>query len=365
MTVPDAVRTRTLTFNTNGGGTIAPVTEPEGTIISLSAYRPNRSGHSFAGWYTEAALTNRVTVITLTGDIALYAKWTANGKPGPGPGPSPSPVEKVELKETEIGSKGGDVEITVSGTGKANAEVLIVDQNGKEIVKGKTDKDGKVTLKLPENITGVNQVYTIKVKPEGSGSYSTVTGAEKKLPFTDMNMVNSWFYKDVLYVWEHGLMMGTSETTFSPGSSMTRGMLVTVLGRAAGVKEEDYKGNSFSDVSADRYYAPYVKWAKENGIIYGVGGNQFAPGSNITREQAALIFSRYTKVMKLTLPQADTLSAFGDIAGLSAESKEAIRELNRAGIINGKSDTVFDPKGTAKRSELAAMIHRFMEKTQP
>lgn len=98
----------TLTFNTNGGSAIQPVTEPENTDIDLAAYMPTKEGFKFAGWYADEALTQKMDKVTLGQDTTVYAKWTADtpatpddpepsqpdnpgDQPGPAPMPQPSP----------------------------------------------------------------------------------------------------------------------------------------------------------------------------------------------------------------------------------------------------------------------------------
>ena len=179
-------------------------------------------------------------------------------------------------------------------------------------------------------------------------------------PFTDVNEEH-WFYADVQYVYENGLFSGTSATTFSPTMPMTRGMVVTVLGRIAGININDYSGASFDDVNTTQYYAPYVKWAAEMGIVSGVGNNKFAPDANIRRQDIAAILYRYAEKTGITLPKVATAITFSDDANISGYAKEAVAAMQRAGIINGKPGNIFDPNGIATRAEVAAMLHRFAE----
>ena len=180
------------------------------------------------------------------------------------------------------------------------------------------------------------------------------------MPFVDV-LLTDWFYDDVLYVFMNGMFNGTSATTFSPQMPMTRGMIVTVLGRLAGINVADYSGNSFDDVNTTMYYAPYVKWAAEKGIVNGVGNNKFAPNADISRQDLAAILYRYAEAMEIPLPEITTATTFDDGANISDYAKEAVAAMQKAGIINGKPGNVFDPQGTATRAEVAAMLHRFCE----
>lgn len=209
-----------------------------------------------------------------------------------------------------------------------------------------------------ENGTAYEAVVSENPKDLGYDSFMHWLAAQKNMPFTDVKKA-SWYYDDVYYAWENELMNGLSAETFGPGRTMTRGMLVTVLGRADGVDTGKFTGDSFTDVSKDSYYAPYVEWAKENNIVGGVGNNRFSPERSITRAEIALILTRYAAYKKIELPKTEPVIDFTDIQGIQAES--AIKALTQAGVINGKSPELFVPGGTALRSEVAAMMHRFLD----
>jgi hypothetical protein len=181
-------------------------------------------------------------------------------------------------------------------------------------------------------------------------------------PFGDVNE-SDWFYGDVVYVCENGLMEGTSPTTFSPKSTMTRGMLVTVLGRFCGADEDGYAASGFGDVPAGQYYTAYVAWAEENGIVSGTGRG-FAPDAAISRQDLATILVRCADFADRELPAARANIAFTDAARTADYAREAVAALSGAGIVNGKPGARFDPRGTATRAEVAAMLHRFIEATK-
>ena len=103
-------------------------------------------------------------------------------------------------------------------------------------------------------------------------------------PFLDVRETD-WFYEPVMYALQNGLFDGISDTSFSPQGFMTRAMYVTVMGRIAEINPDDYKGSTeFYDVPVDSWYAPFVKWAKEEGITTGIGSGKFNPDGLITRE---------------------------------------------------------------------------------
>jgi hypothetical protein len=186
-------------------------------------------------------------------------------------------------------------------------------------------------------------------------------------PFTDVKS-GAWYYDDVKFVYQHGLFEGTSATAFSPDISMTRGMLVTVLGRYYGVDVNKYTGSSFDDVDGSQYYAAYIEWAKENGIVSGyglpagqAGGGKFGPNDDITREQMAAILKRFADFAGITLPETRAYAPFVDDADISVYAKDAVAAMFEAGIVSGKPGNLVDPKGSATRAEVAAMLHRFIE----
>ena len=177
--------------------------------------------------------------------------------------------------------------------------------------------------------------------------------------FTDIS--GHWAEDNIIFVASRGLLSGTSETTFSPDAGTTRGMLVTALGRLAGINPDDYKTGKFTDVKADVYYAPYVSWAESLGIVTGTGETTFAPDANVTREQLAVILTAYAEKMGYTIPQTLAASAFADQVQISGWAKDAVTAMQRAGILYGKANNQFDPKGTATRAEIATVLRRFVE----
>jgi len=180
------------------------------------------------------------------------------------------------------------------------------------------------------------------------------------MPFGDVPS-GAWYYDDVAYVYANGLMNGTAADTFSPNASLTRGMLVTILGRYFDVDQSQYTNGTFSDVDQSQYYAAYVEWARQAGIVGGIGNNQFAPDAPITREDLAVILMRFAEYAGLQLPTIKDYAGFNDAANISSYAQAAVEALYQAGIINGKDGNIFDPQGTATRAEVAAMVHRFLE----
>jgi hypothetical protein len=182
-------------------------------------------------------------------------------------------------------------------------------------------------------------------------------------PFTDV-AESAWYYADVEYVSVNNLFNGTSATTFSPGTPMTRGMLVTVLGRLYGADVSAYTTGGFDDVRPGEYYAAYVEWAKQSGIVSGVGGNKFSPDAEITRQDLAAIIQRYAEFAKKQFPVTLQYTAFSDGANIAEYAQNAVQTLYCGGIVSGKPNNLFDPQGSATRAELAAILHRFVEASE-
>ena len=218
------------------------------------------------------------------------------------------------------------------------------------------DDAGKV-----EWITKSSYDASLKAVVFETGHFS-VYGVGYKNPaptFTDIH--NHWAADNILFAASRGLLSGTSDTTFSPNTGMTRGMFVTALGRLAGINPDSYKTGKFTDVKADAYYAPYVNWAAQNGIVEGVTATTFAPDTNINREQMAVIMANYAKKLGYDLPKTLQAVTFADNAQISSWAKNAVRTMQQAGILAGKNGNKLDPKGTATRAEVATVLRRFVE----
>ena len=212
-----------------------------------------------------------------------------------------------------------------------------------------------------EWITKSSYDASLKAVVFETGHFS-VYGVGYKNPapaFTDIH--NHWAADNILFAASRGLLSGTSDTTFSPNTGMTRGMFVTALGRLAGINPDSYKTGKFTDVKADAYYAPYVNWAAQNGIVEGVTATTFAPDTNINREQMAVIMANYAKKLGYDLPKTLQAVTFADNAQISSWAKNAVRTMQQAGILSGKNGNKFDPKGTATRAEVATVLRRFVE----
>ena len=253
-------------------------------------------------------------------------------------------------KETPITSLNGHtISVRLSytpakGEQTGNLYAVYVDDAGK--VEWITKSSYDASLKAVVFETGHFSVYGVGYKNPAPA-------------FTDIH--NHWAADNILFAASRGLLSGTSDTTFSPNTGMTRGMFVTALGRLAGINPDSYKTGKFTGVKADAYYAPYVNWAAQNGIVEGVTATTFAPDTNINREQMAVIMANYAKKLGYDLPKTLQAVTFADNAQISSWAKNAVRTMQQAGILSGKNGNKFDPKGTATRAEVATVLRRFVE----
>lgn len=256
----------TLTFETNGGGSMQAIRAARGKTLDLSAYTPMRDGYDFGGWYADSALTQRITEIKLSGSKTVYADWK-------------------------------------------------------------------------------------KREPDAV-----------KNPFADVN-AGDWFYRDVLFSYEKGLMSGMDAAAFAPYANTTRAQIAVIFYRMEGSPAVEGE-NSFTDVVRDSgtaWFYDAVTWAQKNGIMGGYGNSSFAPNDPITREQLAAIFYRYAQYKGYDTTQGGmAIREFDDYESISDYAMGAMAWAVNTGLVKGDSNLLY-PKGTATRAEIAALFHRFAE----
>ncbi len=182
------------------------------------------------------------------------------------------------------------------------------------------------------------------------------------MSFSDVNE-NHWFHTAVHYVYDMGMMSGTSATTFSPDLDTSRGMLVTILHRMEGSPEA--AASTFADVPREAYYAKAVDWASGNGIVSGYGGNEagtFGPDNGVTREQLATILYRYSEKKGVDMSVRGDMSGFVDRDAISAYAKEAVAWAVGMGLVSGTGEGHITPAGSATRAQVATILMRYQEK---
>ena len=179
------------------------------------------------------------------------------------------------------------------------------------------------------------------------------------LPFGDVKSAD-WFYNDVKYVYEKGMMAGTAADVFAPNATTTRAMIVTILYRLEG--SPAVTGTSaFADVPAGQWYTDAVNWAAANQIVKGTSATTFAPNDSITREQMAAILYRYAQYKGYDVTKKADLSGYSDNGQVSAYAKDALAWANAAKLINGVTNTTLAPQGNATRAQVSAILHRFCD----
>ena len=383
----------TLTFDTDGGSAIAPITQDYGTAVTAPA-DPTRTGYTFAGWTPEIPETMPAE------DLTIKAKWTVNtytiaydldGGTAEG-NPASYTVESgaITLAEptkpgyTFTGWSGTDLEgadnrsvtIPAGSTGDrsytAHWQVNTVYSTLRFETRGGT---ALATLALPYG----SRVDLTKYVPTREGFAFTGWYTDRELtqrvtsltltnstvvyagwnPFTDVGS-GDWFYEDVLYVYNQGLMEGTGADTFSPDAAVTRGQVVTILWRMAGSPVVNF-AMDFSDVTEDTWCAEAIRWAASEGIAKGFADGSFGQDVYVSREQLAAFLYREVQrqgggftgmwYFPLNYPDIEELGAFAD---------EAMHWCVMTGVLQGTADGRLAPKATADRAQLSAILHRYL-----
>ena len=333
-----------VTFDGNGGTpSVGSMTTTDQKLTSLPS--ASRSGsYSFDGWYTKKSGGTKITTDTVfSANTTVYAHWTYTGGYNP-------PVTYYTLRfETGGGSDIPSVR---------EAYNAYIDLTGYVPTwRGHTFIGWYSERSLTNKVSGVYLTKDMTVYALWRADDNPGTGAN---PFTDVSE-KDWFYGDVMFVYENGLMLGTSKTLFSPHGTATRSMMATILWRMEGSPAPKGK-NSFTDVEAGKWYADAITWTAENGIFAGYGKDKFGPDDPITREQLAAIFYRYADYKGYDLTVKGNPDTFKDADKITDYAKTAMQWAVGSGLMKGKSGNLLDPQGTATRAEIAAMLHRFIEK---
>lgn len=168
-----------------------------------------------------------------------------------------------------------------------------------------------------------------------------------------------WYFDSVVYAYYNEIFNGTSETTFAPLDTMSRGMACQVIYNLMGWYETERA--DIPDVAYDMWYSDAVNWAVINNIDADYDGGNFRPNDPITREQLFTMMGQLCEFSEIKLPVTREKPAFEDAADISGWAKEHIESLYQAGVINGKDGNLADPKGTATRAEVATVFYNFLE----
>lgn len=350
------LETYTLTVDLNGGsGSTIGGEYAEGAVVNIDA--GSRSNYRFDGWTSSnggsfADASSASTTFTMpAADTTITAAWSYIGGGGgssydyytitasAGTGGSISPSGSVSVRE--------DTDKTFTITPDSGYHISDVLVDGKSV--------GAVTSYTFEDVQKKHTIEAVFAKDNPD------TGVNN--PFTDVHP-DDWFYEAVMFVYQNNLMNGTSATTFSPNDATTRAQIATIFYRMAGSPAVE-NTNPFTDVpygpGTDWYYDA-VLWVQQNGIMQGYGNNLFGPNDPVTREQLAVIFYNYAKFKGYDTTTSGDLSGFTDAGDLSPWAQEAMKWAVGSGVMSGKGNGILDPKGTATRAEIAAMLQNFIEK---
>lgn len=300
-----------ITLNKDAVASVAEQAEESSMKLELKQVAP-------------ASLTNEQKEAVKSGDLVLDINISSGMK--------------------KISSFDGTLTITVPYNGPRPVAVWYLNDKGDLEKLSCTFKDGAVSFDLDHL-----SLYIVGQDTEEPAWLN---------PFTDVKEAD-WFYDAVNYINKAGLMAGTSETDFSPYTDTTRGMIVTILHRLEG-KPKAITANSFTDVGADKYYTDAVAWASDNKIVSGYGNGIFGPVNAITREQLTVILMNYAKYKGYDVSMRADLFKFTDVEYVSTWSKDAMSWANAEGLIQGSGNQLM-PVGNAQRSQVAAILQRFIE----
>ena len=199
--------------------------------------------------------------------------------------------------------------------------------------------------------------YEAPVTPGGGGGTPSEP-EEPTWPFTDVTEGEDWFYDAVAYVYENGIMAGTSETTFEPGMLLDRAMAAQLFYNLEG-KPTVTGDSTFTDVTSGHWAVDAITWAAQNDIVAGIGGGLYDPDSNVTREQFAVMLYKYARFKGYDLTATGDLTQFPDAGSISSWAETALSWANGNGLINGNEDGTLAPGGTATRAQAASILAQF------
>ncbi|NLK38378.1 MAG: hypothetical protein GX299_09920, partial [Epulopiscium sp.] len=372
VTVP-AGSTATYTVTVSSGGTSATGSGSYTAGTTINIYAGSRSGYTFTGWTSsDVTITNasskNASFTMPAKNVTVTANWSYSSGGGGSSTNATLSDTKVEFDKNEV----DDLKVTLK-SGSYNLRSIkngsYTLREGKDYtISGKTVtikasyldslKEGKHSLTFDMS-GGTDPVLTIIV------SDTTKTDPQEEKPsvedpvnFEDVKS-SDWFYDAVNYIYKAGLMVGTSDTTFSPYTDTIRGMIVAILHRLEGSPKADI-ANGFTDVGSDKYYTKAVAWASENRIVSGYGNDIFGAEDSITREQLAAILMNYAQYKGYDVSMRADLSKFADGESISPWAKDAISWANAEGLIQGSGSQLM-PTGNAQRSQVAAILQRFIE----
>ena len=343
ITTPPSKTTYTVGESFDTAGMVVKATYSDGSTATVTDYTVSPS----------AALTtsnNSVTISYTEGGVTQTATQTITVNPAAptGGGIYIPPTYKVESQVTEdtdgsvsfsknSAKKGDTVAITVTPDRYYKTSGVIVKDASGRMIAVTDNGNGTFTFQMPDSKVTVEPVF----------SWDN--------PFVDV-AGDAYYAPAVEWALKNEVTDGTSDTTFSPDAGCTRGQIVTFLWRAAGCPEPAGM-SSFTDVSADAYYAKAVAWAVEQGITDGTGGGKFSPDAVCTRGQIVTFLWRAEKS-----PAVGTANPFTDVEA-DAYYAGATNWAVENGITEGTGDgTTFSPANDCTRAQIVTFLYRFFVK---
>ncbi len=260
-----------------------------------------------------------------------------------------------KYSEITVG-QGSDVKFTITPNEDYVLDTIKVDTKTVAAKDYTTSSKGVITYTLK----AVSKSQDVKITFKKDD-----TAKNWKNPFNDVNTTDS-YYTAVKFVYENNLFKGTTTTKFGPDTTMTRAMFVTVLGRLAGVDVTRFKTSSYTDVplnSTTSWYAPYVEWATQMGLIEGYGDGTFGPDNKITHQQMYVLMYRYTVFVENQSVSVSNASInASDAEDVADWAKTAVKFASQKNfLVKVGTSSRIDPKGEAKRSELAQLLEKYCD----
>jgi predicted membrane protein len=172
-----------------------------------------------------------------------------------------------------------------------------------------------------------------------------------------------WAHDVIIFNAVREVYRGFEDGSFRPNAMMTRGMFASILARMALADLSGYADGIFDDVDPEAWYGPAVVWAFRNGIVEGIGGGMFNPDGNITRQDMALVITRFMAAVDIELAGGDPGEPFADEDTIGFWAADAVELMRQYGIVQGRPHNMFDPRGFSTRAEIASVIFRLIEST--
>lgn len=243
-----------LTFETNGGTAVDPVSMKAGSVVDLAGYETTREGYVFGGWYADSDLTEQVTSVKLNRNQTVYAKWT----------------EEIRFDDVDASAWYADGVYYVAGQG-------IMNGSGNGAFSPDTVMSRAMLVQV---------LYNLEGQPETDAS-----------AFTDV-AADAWYADAVAWAADAGIVTGVSNTTFAPDVTMTREQIATILYRYAAYKGYDVTASNDLSGYADAgeigsYAVEAMGWANGAGLITGSTATTLNPLGSATRAEVATILMRF------------------------------------------------------------------------